>query len=284
MQIQRQKHQFGSTVEAIVYPILLLIVMWMVFWSDHLFPEIHFYQYGVIPGESETLGGVLLMPLLHSKHEIGHIVNNSVPTVILLGTLIYYYREIALRIFVFSWLLTGIGLWVFAENTSSYHIGMSGVVYALAAFLFTSGVLRKYRPLQGISLFVAFVYGSMVWGLFPIEPRVSWEGHLAGAVAGVILAIIYRKRGPQAPKYIYEIEKELGIEPPDLEGMYNERVRIAKLQEEERERQAKGHVIVYHYVPNQPEESRPRAERSQSPNSNPPSESTDLPSDDIDQQ
>ncbi|MFK7786693.1 MAG: rhomboid family intramembrane serine protease [Crocinitomicaceae bacterium] len=250
MQIQRQTHQFGSTVEAIVYPILLLIVMWIVFWSDHLFPEIHFYRYGVIPGESETLGGILLMPLLHSKQEIGHIVNNSVPTMILLGTLIYYYREIALRIFVFSWLLTGIGLWVFAENTSSYHIGMSGVVYALAAFLFTSGVLRKYRPLQGISLFVAFVYGSMVWGLFPIEPRVSWEGHLAGAVTGFILAIIYRKRGPQAPKYIYEIEKELGIEPPDLEGIYNERVRLAKLQEEERERLAKGHVIVYHYVPN----------------------------------
>ena len=113
---------------------------------------------------------------------------------------------------------------------------MSGVVYALAAFLFTSGALRKYLPLQGISLFVAFVYGSMVWGLFPIEPHVSWEGHLAGALTGVALAFVYRRRGPQAPKYIYEIEKELGIEPPDLEAIYNEKVRVAKLQEEERER------------------------------------------------
>lgn len=256
MQNQHQQHQFGSAVEAIVYPILLVIVMWLVFWADHLFPEIPFYKYGVIPKETDTLKGILLMPLLHSKHEIAHIVNNSVPTAILLGTLIYYYREIAFRVFALSWLLTGIGLWVFAANTSSYHIGMSGVVYALAAFLFTSGVLRKYRPLQGISLFVAFVYGSMVWGIFPIEPKISWEGHLSGAITGIVLAFMYRKRGPQAPKYIYEIEKEMGIEPPDLEGIYNERLRAAQQAREERERQERGHVIVYHYVPNKKEETK----------------------------
>lgn len=252
MRIQQQTHQFGSAVEAIVYPALLLAVMWLVFWADHLFPEIPFYKYGVIPKDVNTLGGIILMPLLHSKNEIGHIVNNSVPTAILLGALIYYYREIALRVFVLAWLFTGIGLWVFADNTSSYHIGMSGVVYALAAFLFTSGALRRYLPLQGISLFVAFVYGSMVWGLFPIEPHISWEGHLAGAVSGIVLALIYRKRGPQAPKYIYEIEKELGIDPPDLEGMYNEQLRLAKLEQEERERLAKeqqDQEIIYHYIP-----------------------------------
>ena len=267
VQIHQQKQEFGSALEAIVYPFLLLVVMWLVFWADHLFPEIPFYKYGVIPKTSDTLGGILLMPLLHSKNEIAHIVNNSVPTAILLGTLIYYYRVIAFRVFALSWLLTGIGLWVFAANTSSYHIGMSGVVYALAAFLFTSGVLRKYRPLQGISLFVAFVYGSMVWGIFPIEPKISWEGHLSGAITGIVLAFIYRKRGPQAPKYIYEIEKELGIEPPDLEGIYNERIRIARLEQEERERQEKGYTIVYHYVPTKQDD-----------------ETTDPPSDDTDPQ
>lgn len=249
MQTQKQPHQFGSTAEAIIYPALLLVVMWVVFWADHLFPDVPFYKYGVIPKSTETLGGIFLMPLLHSKQEIGHILNNSVPTAILLGALIYYYRDIALRVFVLAWLFTGIGLWVFAENTSSYHIGMSGVVYALAAFLFTSGALRKYLPLQGISLFVAFVYGSMIWGVFPTESHVSWEGHLSGAITGIALAFVYRKRGPQAPKFIYEIEKELGIEPPDLEGIYNEQRRIAQLEKEERERIEKGHVIVYHYVP-----------------------------------
>jgi hypothetical protein len=97
-------------------------------------------------------------------------------------------------------------------------------------------------------MFIAFVYGSMIWGILPISPRISWEGHFMGLIVGVILAIVYRKQGPQRPKYVYEIEKELGIEPPDLEGMYWEKVR----QEEERQKeiaekaQAEKIKIVYH--------------------------------------
>lgn len=182
------------------------------------------------------------MPLIHAKDEIQHIINNSLPTVVLLGALIYFYREIAAKVFLFSWLFTGIGLWLAASNSHSYHIGMSGVIYALAGFLFTSGVIRRYRPLQGISLFVAFVYGSMIWGIFPMEAHVSWQGHFSGLLTGVILALIYRKHGPQPPKYQYEIEKELGIDPPDLEGEW-----LAKLkEEEERKKEAQKIKIIYH--------------------------------------
>jgi membrane associated rhomboid family serine protease len=248
-----RKHFFGSTTEAIVYPLLLLVVLWLIYWADHLFPMEHFYKYGVKPKTVEGLKGILLMPLLHSKNEIEHIVNNSLPTVVLLGTLIYYYRDIALKVFLFSWILTGIGLWSFANTPNSYHIGMSGVIYALAGFLFTSGVIRKFRPLQGISLFVAFVYGSMIWGIFPMKEHVSWEGHLSGLIVGVVLALYYRKKGPQAPKYQYEIEKELGIEPPDLEGEWNRKVEEfeRKQQElEERKKQAdEQQRIIYHYKP-----------------------------------
>ena len=264
-----KKNQFGSTPEAIIYPLLLLTVMWLVFWADHLFGLIDFYKFGVRPQEVSSLKGILFMPLIHSKNEIEHIINNSMPIVVLLGAVVYYYRAIALRVFVFSWLLTGLGVWFFAENAFSYHIGMSGVIYALAGFLFTSGVVRKYLPLQGISLFVAFVYGSMIWGIFPIEPHISWEGHLMGLLSGVLLAVVYRKRGPQSPKYYYEIEQEMGIEPPDFEGELNERIRLEKLQREELERQrelqrqaAEGNVqsdsqesaqlrpkITIHYVP-----------------------------------
>jgi hypothetical protein len=152
--------------------------------------------------------------------------------------LFYSYREVALKVFLFSWFLTGLLLWIFAKNNGAYHIGMSGVIYALAAFLFISGVLRKYLPLQALSLFIVFVYGSLIWGIFPTEQHISWEGHFSGMLVGIILAFYYRKQGPQRPKYQYEIEKELGIEPPDFEGLYWEQVRIAeelkKQQEEER--------------------------------------------------
>src|SRR5690554_7989514 len=93
---------------------------------------------------------------------------------------------------------------------------MSGVIYGLFGFLFISGFFKKYLPLQAISLFVAFVYGSMIWGIFPMEQGVSWEGHLSGFLVGSLLAVVFRKKGPVPPKYRYEIEKEMGIEPPEI--------------------------------------------------------------------
>jgi membrane associated rhomboid family serine protease len=222
--------------------------MWMAHWADYLFPELEFYKYGVRPQTMEGLKGIILMPVIHSKKELEHILNNSLPTFILMSALIYYYRVIALKVFVLAWLFTGIGLLAFASESFAYHIGMSGVIYALAGFLFTSGVLRKYRPLQGISLFVAFVYGSMVWGIFPMQTHVSWQGHLSGLLTGVILAFLFRKHGPQAPKYQYEIEKELGIEPPDLEGEWNEKMRL--IEEERLRREQEWVQINYEYKPN----------------------------------
>lgn len=250
-----KRHPFGSGYEAIIYPLLVVALMWLVYWADHLFVE-DFYKFGVKPKTLGALKGIIFMPLIHSKYEIQHIVNNSFPTFILMAALIFYYRKIAFKVFFISWFATGFGLWLFATNTNTYHIGMSGVIYALAAFLFTSGVIRQYLPLQGISLFVAFLYGSMIWGIFPMETHVSWEGHLSGLITGVALAFIYRKQGPQRPKYQYEIEKELGIEPPDFEGEWNEKMRLIKEEEEkraqerlERERGQQQYRIIYHYKP-----------------------------------
>lgn len=243
----RRHYQFGTWSESLIYAGLLVLVMWVVFWADHLFPFQDFYKFGVKPKTLDGIKGVIFMPLIHSRRDFAHILNNSLPTFVLLASLIYYYRQIALKVFIFSWFFTGLGLWLFASKGFAYHIGMSGVIYALAAFLFTSGVIRKYRPLQGISLFVAFVYGSMIWGIFPMRSHVSWEGHLSGLVVGVILAMIYRQQGPQAPKYQYEIEKELGIEPPDLEGEWNERVR--EYEENLRKREEEKIQIIYEYRP-----------------------------------
>lgn len=249
----KRNFPFGSGAESFIYAGLLVIVMWLIFWADHLFPDVPFYHYGIKPHTVEGLKGIVFMPLVHSYNEIEHIVNNSLPTFILLSALIYYYREIALKVFLFSWVFTGIGLWIIAGNSYAYHIGMSGVIYALAGFLFTSGVLRKYLPLQAISLFVVFVYGSMIWGIFPMESHVSWQGHLAGLIAGVMLAFAYRRIGPQAPKYQYEIEKELGIEPPDLEGIWRENER---LKEEEKSSQENGPIILqYHFKRDHPDDS-----------------------------
>lgn len=254
--------QFGSTSEAIIYPLLILVVMWLVYWADHLFPFVHFYKFGLIPGDFKTLQGILFMPLIHSKSGFEHILNNSLPTAVLLAGIIFYYRKIAFKVIAISWLVTGIGLWLFATNNNSYHIGMSGVIYAMAGFLFTSGVIRKYLPLQAISLFVAFIYGSMIWGIFPTEAHVSWEGHLSGLVVGVFLAFYYRKQGPQSPKYMYEIEKEMGIEPPDLEGIWREKVAMEK---ERQEQLAEARKNMAAQIAEQRENQRSKSEGVQKP-------------------
>ena len=235
--------------------------MWLIYWAEHLF-RFEFHKLGVLPRSIEGLKGIFFMPLIHSKEEIQHIVNNSIPTFFLLAALIYFYREIALKVFLYGWLFTGLLLWIYAQNKGSYHIGMSGLIYMLVGFLFVSGVLRKFLPLQAISLFIVFLYGSMIWGVFPMKERVSWEGHLMGLSVGVVLAFLFRENGPQRPKFQYEIEKEMGIEPIDFEAIWVEKVRLAELAEKEerlRHEQDHNHNIVYHYVPTNPED-KPKGE------------------------
>ena len=261
-----QKHpEFGNTLETILYPLLLLLSMWSIFIVDKISP-LHLYRFGILPQDWIGLRGVLFSPLLHSTSDFSHILNNSTPIAVLLGALIYFYREIAGWVFGISWISSGLLVWIFAHNFGAYHIGMSSVIYALAGFLFVSGTLRKYRPLQGISLFVIFVYGSMIWGIFPMQERVSWEGHLSGLVTGIVLAFLFREKGPQAPKYGYEIEKELGIEPPDLEGQWHEKIRLAEERAAEIKRQQLDFEIIYYYKPKSEVPNSPRPDEKLPPN------------------
>ncbi len=253
----KNNHPFGSTLEAIVYPGLLVVSLWMVFFAEQLFTDINWVRLGVFPRTVQGLVGILFMPLIHAPKDIHHIFNNTLPILFLTATLVYFYREIALRVFVLSWVLTGLGVWIIAANKGSFHVGISGIIYALAVFIFVSGVIRKYLPLQAMALFVAFMYGGMVWGVFPTEERISWEGHLSGALVGLVLAFWYADRGPKAPKFQYEIEKEMGIEPPDLEGQYMEKMRLLEEQQKEKERIHSLNIsspinVIYFYKENNP--------------------------------
>src|SRR5690606_142564 len=154
---------------------------------------------------------ILLSPFLHSPSDWNHIINNSLPIFVLSWALFYFYREIAFSILGIIWITMGTCVWLSA-NPESYHIGISGVIYGLAGFLFFSGVFRRNKHLLALSLLVVFEYGGMIWGIFPLQERVSWESHLWGAVVGTILAYYYREDGPKQKKYQWEIEEELGLD------------------------------------------------------------------------
>jgi membrane associated rhomboid family serine protease len=139
------------------------------------------------------------------------LIANSTSFLVLSTALFFFYRKFALRIFILNYFMSGILLWLGGREV--WHIGASGIIYGMAAFLLFSGIFRKDLRLLTISLIVVFLYGSFIWGLFPIDPKISWEGHLMGAVSGTILSLIYYKQGP--PVHPYEWEKEIDDEDDD---------------------------------------------------------------------
>lgn len=180
-------------------PLALVVIMWGVFATEWILGT-DFNYLGILPRKISGLSGVLLAPFLHG--DIGHLTSNTFPFLFLLTGVFYFYRKIAWPVLFTSWIITGVWVWIGAR--SSYHIGASGVVYALIFFLFFSGVFRKEVRAIAISLIVAFLYGSAVWGVLPVQDGVSWESHLFGAIVGTITAFYYRNSGPGRKKYEWE--------------------------------------------------------------------------------
>jgi membrane associated rhomboid family serine protease len=133
-------------------------------------------------------------------------MSNSIPFLILTFALLYFYRNLAYRIFFLIYILSGICGWV--GGRESWHLGASGLVYGLASFLFFSGIFRKDANLLTIGIIVVFLYGSMFWGIFPIKPEISWESHLWGSASGLVLAFYYRNQGPVRPSASWESEPD----------------------------------------------------------------------------
>jgi membrane associated rhomboid family serine protease len=178
--------------------------MWLVFFLDTKF-NLNLARFGTSPRTLSGLTGILFSPFLHSNLE--HIAGNSIPLLVLGMLTFYFYKPIAWGSFLWIYFMAGIWLWVGGRNNpegSIYHIGASGLIYGAATFLFFSGVFRRHKPLMVISALVAFLYGSMMYGIFPLERNVSWEAHLFGAISGVFVAYNYRKEGPQRQEIIWE--------------------------------------------------------------------------------
>jgi len=185
-------------------PAVFVFLMWLVKITELLFGlDLSFL--GIYPLKAEGLPGILFSPFIHADFK--HLINNSFP-ILFLGTIVFYfYSEVAFRVLIWTYILTGILVWFGGRD--AWHIGASGIVYGLASFLFFSGIIRKYYRLAGISLLIVFIYGSMVWGMFPgVYQNVSWESHMLGFVSGIFLAVFYRKEGPQAPVYEWMDEEE----------------------------------------------------------------------------
>ena len=195
-----------KNLKSLKFSVIILIIIWSVKLFEIVF-DYDFTEYGVLPRNLSGLIGILFSPLIHS--DVNHLLSNSLPVIILCLLIFNFYSQIAKKIFIYLYFISGLWLWCIGRE--SFHIGASGLIYAMASFLFFSGILRKNSQLSAVALLVIFIYGGLFWGLFPIHKNVSWEGHLTGFIAGFLVSFVCRKDGPKRKKYNWEIEEDLEV-------------------------------------------------------------------------
>lgn len=168
--------------------ILLTFLIWLVYFIDIGF-DLNLYRFGIFPRTLKGLIGIVTMPLIHG--DIKHILNNMTSLFVLVALLFNFFPKHAKFTLILIWLISGLWTWVLART--SFHIGASALIYGIASFIFFAGVIIKEKRYVAISLLVVFIYGSIVWGIFPMDVSYSWEGHLTGFVSGIVIAFYLKK-------------------------------------------------------------------------------------------
>ncbi len=201
------ENPFVFTPSVVLLPLLFILLLWTVFWVENHF-HISLSHYGVYPRETFGAKGIFFSAFLHG--DLKHLINNSLALLVLLAALRFFYREQSYAVLFFGIIFSGLGTWLFGRP--SYHIGASGLVYALVSFMFFKGIFTKYYRLVALSLLIVVFYGGMIWYMFPkVDDAVSWEGHLSGFLTGVAFALVLRT--PQFAKPILYDWEEPNFNP-----------------------------------------------------------------------
>ena len=192
-----------SLRQSFYYTALAVGLLWCIALVDTVLP-LDLRLYGIIPRQSESLYGILFAPLLHDSFK--HLLSNTVPLLVL-GTLLRYgYPRAWKTAFVLIYLGSGIAVWIFARG--NIHIGASGLVFGMMFFIVTMGIVRWEPRSIALSCVVFFLYGGTVWGILPLDARVSFESHLFGALMGIFCAWYLKQRDPPPPRKRYDWEDE----------------------------------------------------------------------------
>ncbi|WP_347922612.1 rhomboid family intramembrane serine protease [Pontimicrobium sp. SW4] len=191
--------QFKYTTGVVGFPLAFVMILWLIFWFEVRF-GFSFNDLGVYPRTLSGLKGIVFSPFVHGSME--HLYHNSIPLFVLSVALFYFYREISWKVIGYGILFSGLLTWFIARP--SYHIGASGLIYVLMSFILFKGIFAKHFRLIALSLLVVFLYGSMIWYVFPIKEKVSWEGHLSGLIIGFVFALLFRKSIAKPKKYAWE--------------------------------------------------------------------------------
>ena len=221
--------------DVLLFPLLFLLAIVVVFWIESRF-NINLNYLGIYPRKIEGLRGILFSPFIHG--DVKHLFNNAIPLLVLTSALFYFYRRIRWKVLIYGLLLTGLFTWLIGR--SNIHIGASGVIYMLTAFLMFRGILSKHYQLTALSFSVIFLYGGFIWYVFPTDPKISWEGHLSGFIVGIIFALIFNKQTLPVKKYVWQNEDYNPDDDPfmknfDEDGNFIETVSETEIVESQKE-------------------------------------------------
>ncbi|MEZ7992655.1 MAG: rhomboid family intramembrane serine protease [Flavobacteriaceae bacterium] len=221
--------------DVLLFPLLFLLAIVVVFWIESRF-NINLNHLGIYPRKIEGLRGILFSPFIHG--DVKHLFNNAIPLLVLTSALFYFYRRIRWKVLIYGLLLTGLFTWIIGR--SNIHIGASGVIYMLTAFLMFRGILSKHYQLTALSFSVIFLYGGFIWYVFPTDPKISWEGHLSGFIVGIIFALIFNKQTLPVIKYVWQNEDYNPDDDPfmknfDEDGNFIETVSETEIVESQKE-------------------------------------------------
>ncbi len=216
-----------KTYQSIVWSFRLVLVLWVV----HLLQVITGVDLGwlgVYPHRVFGLKGILFSPLIHA--DWGHLLSNTPPLFFLSLIIFYFFRSIAVPSLVMIYFLTGLTVWLFGRPV--FHIGASGVIYGLVAFVFWNGIFRRNLKSIVLALIVMFYYGSMFAGILPGQQGISWESHLLGGLVGIFTSFWFRgnlEKDEAKPVYSWEGEEE-----SPLDSYFLDRDAFDKTKEERR--------------------------------------------------
>ncbi len=259
--------EFRFTNAVVVLPLFFVVLLWFVFWLEVRF-DFDFVQNGIYPRTLSGLQGVIFSPFIHADSE--HLYNNSLPLLVLVAALQFFYPKQSVQVIIFGILLSGIFTWSIGRE--NYHIGASGLIYVLFSFIFFKGIQTKHIRLVALSLAVIVVYGGLVWYVFPSpeitgNKSISWEGHLGGLLTGFFLSLVYKT--PQYKKVIkydwehpdFDASNDKFMQRFDDNGNF---VNIPKIEENEEQQEFSKYYtsnfsVAYEIVINEKNKSKPES-------------------------
>ncbi|MFT6776613.1 MAG: membrane associated rhomboid family serine protease [Paraglaciecola sp.] len=197
--------------QSILFSIFAITILWCLKSAEILF-GLNLSFMGLVPLNAAGTLGIVTAPLVHGSLE--HIFNNTFAILILASVLYYGYPKSWWKVLTLVWILSGVGVWLFARQAN--HIGASGVTHGLFFFLFVASVFRRDKSSVAIMMIAFLLYGGMTLTIFPREEGISFEYHFFGALAGVIAALIWRDSDPKPVEKRYEWENNNAQDDIDI--------------------------------------------------------------------